>query len=95
MLKGNAMTTFTEMKKHHNETLPKLWDSVGTGYFSTYRGSPKERSSLVHLTIADKAICGAQFASDMMYSFCSMGVHMPYVECKHCKQIHAKETANA
>ena len=30
----------------------------------------------------------------MMYVFNSAGVHMPYVECEHCKRIYNKENPN-
>jgi hypothetical protein len=89
------MSIFTDMKKVYDGNLPTFWeDAVGTGYFTTYIGAKNERSSQVHLTHEQKPVCGAMFASDMMYSFCSMGVHLSYVECDHCKRIYAKEHPN-
>lgn len=88
-------TTFTKMKKAYDDARPNFWrDEVGTGYFATYIGARNERHSLVHLTHGKKPICGSRLAPDMIYAMNSVGVHMPYVECDHCKRIYAKEHAN-
>lgn len=82
-----------KMKKAFEDVrLPTFWqDAVGTGYFATYIGAKNERSSLIHLTHEQKPICGSKIAPDMIYALNSVGVHMPYVDCKNCKRIYAKE----
>jgi hypothetical protein len=94
-MKGKLMSTYAKMKKTYDDARPNFWrNEVGTGYFATYIGALNERHSLVHLIHGRNPICGSKLSYDMIYAMNSAGVHMPYVECEHCKRIYKRENPN-
>ena len=41
-------------------------------------------SSKVHIAQNGKPVCGAQLRKGALFQWCSRGINIDYVECKHC-----------
>jgi len=58
-----------------------------TGYFAraTEEGHRAKFTQVHIVDDYDKPLCGYKPHKTMQFYFCSIGVYLPYIECKRCK----------
>ena len=57
-----------------------------TAYFGDWR---TQRWTKVHLVNEEgKPICGSSLGPNMEPQWCSVGPHLPYVECRKCRKMY-------